>query len=106
MCLVTFRYGHGVRRFAFVQIDRRLYAPGKSRTPNAGGFAVCSTMYEFDATARIARSERDGYCAETSFRLRVKRSSQFESAGVSAHSAARRQGGSIWASYDLPLPFQ
>jgi hypothetical protein len=44
----------------------------------------------------IARSERDDYCAETSFRLKVKRSSPFESAGVSAHPAARRQGGSIW----------
>jgi hypothetical protein len=54
----------------------------------------------------IARSERDDYCAETSFHLWVKRSSPFESAGVSAHTAARMQGGSIWASYDLPLPFQ
>jgi hypothetical protein len=44
----------------------------------------------------IARSKRDDYCAETSFRLWVKRNSAFESAGVSAHTAARRQGGSIW----------
>jgi hypothetical protein len=44
----------------------------------------------------IARSEHDDYCAETSFRLWVKRSSPFESARVSAHTAARRQGGSIW----------
>jgi hypothetical protein len=51
----------------------------------------------------IARSERDDYCAETSFRLWVKRSSPSESAGVSAHSAARRQGGSIWAFSFVPF---
>jgi hypothetical protein len=53
-------------------------------------------MIIWDVMLAIARSEHDGYCAETSFRLWVKRSSPFKLAGVSAHSAAQRQGGSIW----------
>jgi hypothetical protein len=38
--------------------------------------------------ASIGRFKRDGYCAETSFRLLVNRTSPFESAGVAAYSAA------------------
>jgi hypothetical protein len=34
----------------------------------------------------IGRLKRDGYCAETSFRLSVNRTSPFESAGLSAHT--------------------
>jgi hypothetical protein len=38
----------------------------------------------------IARAEPDDTCAETRFRLSEKRTSPFESAGVSAQSAGRR----------------
>jgi hypothetical protein len=38
----------------------------------------------------IARAERDDPCAETRFHLSEKRTSPFESAGVSAQSAGRR----------------
>jgi hypothetical protein len=51
----------------------------------------------FDTLARskcpntsIARAEPDDPCAETRFRLSEKRTSPFESAGVSAQSAGRR----------------
>jgi hypothetical protein len=37
--------------------------------------------------------KRDGYCAETRFRLSVNRTSPFEPAGVSAHSAAGSNAG-------------
>jgi hypothetical protein len=39
------------------------------------------------------RLKRDGYCAETSFRLSVNRTCPFESAGVSAHSVAGSNTG-------------
>jgi hypothetical protein len=41
----------------------------------------------------IGLLKRDGYCAETSFRLSVNRTSAFESAGVSAHSATGSNAG-------------
>jgi hypothetical protein len=41
----------------------------------------------------IGRLKRDGYSAETSFRLSVNRTSPFESAGVSAHSATGSNAG-------------
>jgi hypothetical protein len=58
-------------------------------------------------SVRTVRSEGDGYCAETSFpSLSEKGAVHSNRRGVSAHTAARRQVCSIWASYDLPLPFQ
>ena len=40
----------------------------------------------------IARSERDGTCAETRFGLSAKRTSPFKSAGASVQSTAGSRG--------------
>ena len=51
----------------------------------------------------IARSKRDGTCAETRFGLSAKRTSPFKSAGVSVQSTAGSRGVRISADSDCPL---
>jgi hypothetical protein len=52
---------------------------------------TCRSLYvEYRSGIKKARAESDDPCAETRFRLSEKRTSPFESAGVSAQSAGQR----------------
>jgi hypothetical protein len=61
--------------------ERVVFLQSKLLPRSTANFSVC---------IGIARAEPDEPCAETRFRLSEKRTSPFESAGVSAQSAGRR----------------